>query len=346
MSVNEMRAFSKEQNVPFRSVLSSLCSSSATAYRTLDLTPKKVPTSEFEWAAKPTQSHPRALKKQEISQVLSVLNSDEFVDKAPKAIFNQLLDQGRYLCSSRTMYRILASENPVRERRKVARARNFAAPELLATGPNQVWSWDISKLRGQEKWTYFYLYVVMDIFSRKIVGWSIFLQETGILAETVISKAAESENIKPGQLTIHSDRGGPMRSKTLSELFSDLCISKSFSRPHVSNDNPYSEAMFKTVKYMPTFPERFGTLQEARRFMRYFVEWYNSSHMHSGIEYFTPDSVHNGQHVEIKNRRDAVLAEAFLRTPHRFAKGIPSANSAPKSVWINKPKNEEQVMVG
>ena len=278
--------------------------------------------------------------------MVKVLNSEEFVDKAPKAIVSTLLDQGVYHCSARTMYRILGAQGAVVERRHVARSRSYATPELLATGANQVWSWDISKLRGPAKWSYFYLYVVMDIYSRKIVGWSVYLQETGLLAEALISKAAEDEMIKPGQLTIHSDRGGPMRSKTLSELFSDLCISKSFSRPHVSNDNPYSESMFKTIKYMPSFPERFGSLQEARQFMRKFVRWYNEEHQHSGLEYYTPNDVHIGNHWAKKQKRDSVLAEAYLRNPNRFVRGTPSAKLAPDSVWINKPIVEEQAMAG
>jgi putative transposase len=337
-----MLSFAKEEEIPFRVLLSSLGCSPATAYRALkpQVAPEQTPHNQ------PEAAHPRALSPSEVDEVVKVLNCEEFVDKAPRAIFNTLLDRGVYHCSARTMYRILDSQGAVAERRQVARARNFTTPELLATGPNQVWSWDISKLRGPAKWSYFYLYVVIDIFSRRIVGWSVYLQETGLLAETLISKAAEDEKIKPGQLTIHSDRGGPMRSKTLAELFSDLCISKSFSRPHVSNDNPFSEAMFKTIKYMPTFPDRFGTLQEARGFIGKFVKWYNTEHRHSGLEYYTPNDVHTGAHVEKKKTRDAVLSEAYSRHPGRFVKGTPTANSAPTAVWINKPKGQEEVMAG
>jgi putative transposase len=323
-------------------LLGSLGESTATAYRSL-----KPKVSKEETAPKkPFGAHPRALSPLEVGEVVKVLNCEEFVDKAPKAIFNTLLDRGIYLCSARTMYRILSAQGAVAERRQVARARSFATPELLATGPNQVWSWDISKLRGSAKWSYFYLYVILDIFSRKIVGWDVYLQETGVLAETLISRAAEDEQIKPGQLAIHSDRGGPMRSKTLAELFSDLCISKSFSRPHVSNDNPFSEAAFKTIKYMPTFPDRFNSLQEARGFMGKFVKWYNQEHMHSGIEYYTPNDVHTGAHVLKKQKRDLVLAEAYARNSNRFVKGKPTSNPAPQAVWINKPKVEEVAMTG
>ena len=337
-----MLGIAKAEGIPFRVLLNSLGSSPATAYRSLKPKPELNETAPKQASAK----HPRALSQLEVDEVVKVLNNEEFVDKSPRAIFNTLLDRGVFHCSVSTMYRILAAQGATAERRQIARARSFATPELLATGPNQVWSWDISKLRSSEKWSYFYLYVVMDIFSRKIVGWAVYLQETGVLAETLISKAAEDEKIKPGQLTIHSDRGGPMRSKTLAELFSDLCISKSFSRPHVSNDNPYSESMFKTIKYMPTFPDRFGSLQEARDFMRTFVKWYNDDHKHSGLEYYTPNDVHTGAHIEKKQNRDAVLANAYSRNPNRFVKGASRAASAPEAVWINKPKVENQAMVG
>jgi putative transposase len=337
-----MRGIAKDGDIPLRALLGSLGVSHATAYRSLKL--KAAPQEVV--PKKSAATHPRALSPLEVNEVVKVLNCEEFVDKAPKAIFNTLLDRGDYHCSVRTMYRILSAQGAVAERRQVARTRSFATPELLATEPNQVWSWDISKLRSSAKWSYYYLYVVMDIFSRKIVGWSVHLQETGLLAESLILRAAEDEKIKQSQLTIHSDRGGPMRSKTLAELFSDLCISKSFSRPHVSNDNPYSESMFKTIKYMPSFPDRFGSLQEARRFMRKFIRWYNAEHRHSGLEYYTPNDVHTGSHVEKKQKRDSVLADAYSRNPSRFVKGTPSAKLAPDSVWINKPKEEEQTMAG
>ncbi len=342
LNAEEMLSFAKEEEIPFRVLLSSLGCSPETAYRAL--TSKAAP--EQTPRAQPEAAHLRALSPSEIDEVVKILNCEEFVDKAPRAIFNTLLDRGVYHCSARTMYRILDSRGAVAERRKVARACNFATPELLAMGPNQVWSWDISKLRGPEKWSYFYLYVVIDIFSRKIVGWAVYLKETGVLAETLISKATEDEKIEPGHLTIHSDRGGPMRSKTLTELFSDLCISKSFSRPHVSNDNPFSEAMLTTIKYMPTFPDRFGSLQEARGFIGKFVKWYNTEHRHSGLEYYTPNDVHTGAHVEKKKKRDAALLEAYSKHPGRFVKGMPTASSAPSAVWINKPKGQEEAMAG
>jgi putative transposase len=340
VSAQELLDVARKEEIPFQALLASLGRSRATAYRAL----KPIVLIETDSQKCSRAAHPRALSPLEVEEVVKVLNSEKFVDKAPRAIFNVLLDQGVFMCSVRTMYRILEAQGAVAERRQVARSRSFSAPELLATGPNQVWSWDISKLRAASKWTYFYLYVVMDIFSRKIVGWAVYLQEAGMLAEALISKAAREEEIKPGQLTIHSDRGGPMRSKSLAELFSDLSISKSFSRPHVSNDNPFSEAMFKTIKYMPTFPDRFGSVQEARSFMSKFVKWYNEEHRHSGLEYYTPDDVHTGSHVEKKQNRDSVLAEAYLRNPIRFVKGTPSASLAPEAVWINKPKMEEQAM--
>jgi putative transposase len=256
-----MRSIAKDEEIPFRALLVSIGVSHATAYRSLK--PKAAPQEVV--PKRSVATHPRALSPLEVNEVVKVLNCDEFVDKAPKAIFNTLLDRGDYHCSVRTMYRILSAQGAVAERRQVARNRSFATPELLATEPNQVWSWDISKLRGSAKWSYFYLYLVMDIFSRKIVGWSVHLQETGLLAVALISKAAEDEKIKQGQLTIHSDRGGPMRSKTLAELFSDLCISKSFSRPHVSNDNPYPHSsLLKRIK----------NGQRSRMY-----EWYSKFHL-------------------------------------------------------------------
>jgi putative transposase len=252
--------------------------------------------------------HQRALSDEERLNILEAMRSDKYVDKSPRAIFYMLLDKGTFLCSISTMYRLLRSVGEVQERRKQARSKSFATPELLATQTNDVWTWDITKLRGQRKWEYFYLYVVMDIFSRKIVGHAVYNQELGTLAKEVISRAIDDEQLVERTPTIHSDRGAPMRSKVLSEFFSDLGISKSFSRPQVSNDNPFSEAGFRTLKYMPNFPDRFGTIQESREFMSKFVYWYNNEHMHSGIGFYTPQSVHCGKANEIKYFRDKILA--------------------------------------
>lgn len=285
--------------------------------------------------------HSRSLREEERCEILRILHSERFIDKAPKVIVAALLDDGAYLCSASTMYRILRNENEVFERRKVARSHKYVCPELLAEKPNQVWSWDISKLRGPVKWTYFYLYVVLDIFSRKCVGWAVYMSETGQLAENLLSTTIKNEKIIAGQLTVHSDRGGPMKSKTVSELFTDLQVSKSFSRPHVSNDNPYSEAAFKTAKYMPTYPDRFGSVQDARRYFRSFFDWYNKEHLHSGIEYYTPNDLHTGAHLDKKILRDHVLQKAWQLNPGRFSRGKPVSKAAPKAAWINKPKTKE-----
>ena len=285
--------------------------------------------------------HHRSLTQEERTEILTVLHSTKFIDRAPKVIVAALLDQGKYLCSASTMYRILRLEKEVFERRRVARSKSFACPELLATRPNEVWSWDISKLRGPAKWSYFYLYVVLDIFSRKVVGWAVYVKETGQLAENFLSSTLRVEKIVPGQLTVHSDRGGPMKSKTVAELFTDLQVSKSFSRPHVSNDNPYSEAAFKTAKYMPEYPDRLGCIQDARSYFRKFFDWYNNEHMHSGLEYYTPEDVHSGNHIEKKIQRDLVLKSAWEKNKNRFTKGKPESKTAPQAVWINKPKVKE-----
>lgn len=294
----------------------------------------------------PRKPHPRSITALERTEILDLLHSPKFIDRAPKVVVAALLDEGKYICSASTMYRILRSEKEVFERRKVARSKTFACPELLAEKPNEVWSWDISKLRGATKWSYFYLYVILDIFSRKAVGWAVYLRETGTLAENFLASTLEFEQITPGQLTIHSDRGGPMRSKTVAELFTDLQVSKSFSRPHVSNDNPYSEAAFKTAKYMPEYPDRFGSIQDARTYFRKFFDWYNNEHMHSGLEYYTPEDVHTGAHIVKKSQRDLVLNTAWEKNPNRFVKGKPVSKSAPLAAWINKPKNEEVNVAG
>jgi putative transposase len=294
----------------------------------------------------PRKCHPRALNSEERNSVLEVLHSNKYVDRAPKVIVAGLLDEGKYLCSASTMYRILRAEKEVSERRRLARSKTYTRPELLAQRPNQVWSWDISKLRGPEKWSYFYLYAVLDIFSRKVVGWAVYIQETGRLAENLLASTCSAEKITAGQLTIHSDRGSPMRSKTVAELFSDLQVSKSFSRPHVSNDNPDIESAFKTAKYMPEYPDRFGCIEDARCYFRKFFNWYNNEHLHSGIEYYTPEDVHNGRHLEKKIQRDMVLQRAWDENPNRFTKGKPVSKSAPIAAWINKPMREEVTMGG
>ena len=285
---------------------------------------------------KPYTSH-RGLSEAEHKNVIEILHSPKYVDKAPATVVASLLDEGIYICSVRTMYRILAGLIETRERRSVARRPPYSKPELLASGPNQVWSWDITKLKTFEKWTYFYLYVLMDVFSRYVVGYLVAATESANLARAMIEESCEKQNILRNTLTIHSDRGSPMKSKTVDMLYSDLGIIKSFSRPSVSDDNPFSEAQFKTLKYCPLFPAKVGNLIEARVLARTLVSWYNQEHKHSGIAYYTPEQVHYGRHRELHDIRARTLREAYDRHPERF-KSMPSPATVPKQVWINPPK--------
>lgn len=288
--------------------------------------------------AKP-RANPRALSGEEKTEVLDVLHEERFADLAPAAVYATLLDEEKYLCSIRTMYRILAENAEVRERRDQLRHPKYAAPELLATRPNELWSWDITKLRGPTKWSYFYLYVVMDVYSRKVVGWMIAHRESSALAKRLFEACYEREGIQPGQLTIHADRGSSMTSKPIAFLFADLGITKTHSRPHVSNDNPYSEAAFKTVKYRPDYPERFGSIEDARGYFGDLFHWYNEEHRHSGINLLTPSDVHDGRAEERLRARAAVLAAAYAARPERFVHGLPTPGEVPAAVWINKPSS-------
>jgi putative transposase len=278
------------------------------------------------------------LNAQERQEVLDVLHTDRFVDRAPAEIYASLLDEGTYLCSIRTMYRILAQSAEVRERRNQLRHPHYKAPELLATAPNQVWSWDITKLLGPVKWSYLYLYVILDIFSRYVVGWMIAHRESAALAERLIRETCAKQEIEPGQLTIHADRGSSMTSKPVALLLADLGITKTHSRPYVSDDNPYSESQFKTLKYNSRFPERFGSIQDARAFCQEFFPWYNTEHRHSGIGLLTPEMVHFGKAELVTSRRELVLATAFSSHPERFVRGGPRPPQPPQAAWINKPK--------
>lgn len=282
----------------------------------------------------------RALSVQERGDVLDVLHSPRFVDKPPVEIYAELLDEGRYVCSVRTMYRVLSEEKEVRERRNQLRHPNYKKPELLATGPNQVWSWDITKLLGPAKWTYFYLYVILDIFSRYVVGWLLASRENAQLAKRLIHETVQKQRIDPNQLTIHSDRGPAMKSHTVAQLLATLGVVKSHSRPHVSNDNPFSESQFKTLKYRPDFPERFGSQEDAHTFCRGFFHWYNHEHYHSGIGLLTPAMVHHGQASEILATRQRVLDAAYDAHPERFVNKRPSPPALPDKVWINPPRPE------
>lgn len=282
--------------------------------------------------------HPRALTVGERQEVLGVLNSERFWDQAPGEVYAGLLDEGTYLCSERTMYRLLAANRQLRERRDQIRHIRYQAPELLATRPNEVWSWDITKLLGPEKWTYFYLYVLLDIFSRYVVGWMLAYRESAELARKLIGETLERQGIFPGTLTIHGDRGAPMTSKTVAFLLAELGVTKTHSRPYVSNDNPYSESQFKTMKYRPEFPERFGGYHDAHRFCTEFFPWYNDEHHHSGLGYFTPYEVHYDLAEKRRGQRCAVLEKAYEKYPQRFVRGLPLPARLPTAVWINKPR--------
>ena len=283
---------------------------------------------------------PRALDPGERQAVLKVLHAPRFVDQAPAEVFATLLDEKEYLCSERTMYRILVENREVQERRAQLRHPAYAAPQLLATRPNELWSWDITKLLGPAKWTYYYLYVILDVFSRYTVGWMVAYREAAVLAERLIRETCTRQGIEPGQLTLHADRGSSMKSKPVALLLSDLGVTKTHSRPHVSNDNPYSEAQFKTLKYRPSFPERFGSIEHSRAHCVDFFTWYNNEHHHTGLGLLTPRDVHYGLAEEKTRTRATVLHKAYAKHPERFPHGVPQPPVVPKEVWINKPRIE------
>jgi putative transposase len=286
-------------------------------------------------AARP--SPPRALAPSERHVVLDTLHTERFIDQAPAQVHATLLDEGTYLCSPRTMYRILDGAQEIKERRAQVRRPHYVKPELLATQPNALWSWDITKLLGPSKWTYFYLYVILDVFSRYVVGWMVAPRESAALAERLIEDTCAKQRIAPGQLTLHADRGSSMRSKPVALLLADLGVVKTHSRPHVSNDNPFSEAQFKTLKYCPAFPERFGALEDARAFGQVFFPWYNNEHHHSGLGYLTPAVVHYGVAEGVRAHRTRVLTAAYAAHPERFVNGTPQPAALPQAVWINPP---------
>ena len=283
----------------------------------------------------------RALNPQERTHIIEVLNSEGFVDASPRQIWAKQLDEGTYLCSWRSMYRILKANDQVRERRNQLTHPTYQKPELLANGPNQLWSWDITKLRGPAKWTYFYLYVLMDVFSRFVVGWMVANRESATFAQELILQSCQNQEVDPQQLTIHSDRGGPMIAKNLALLLSDLGVTKSHSRPHVPDDNPYSEAQFKTMKYRPDYPDRFGALEDSRSWARRFFSWYNFEHYHTGLGLMLPAMVHYGHTDQIQQARQRVLEGAFAAHPERFVRGVCTPPMVPDAVWINKPKNQD-----
>src|SRR5213594_767153 len=286
-------------------------------------------------AAPPRRPSPRALSAGERGAVLALLHEPRFVDHAPAEVYARLLDAGQYVCSERTMYRLLAEHAEVRERRDQLRHPVYAAPELLARRPNELWSWDITKLLGPAKWTYFYLYVMLDVFSRYVVGWMVSQGENATLAEQFIRETCARQGIGREQLTVHADRGPAMTSKPVALLLADLGVTKTHSRPHVSNDNPCSEAQFKTLKYRPDFPERFGSIEDGRAFGQTFFRWYNREHRHSGLGFLTPAVVHFGEAATVRAHRQHVLASAYAAHPERFVNGRPQLADLPQAVWIN-----------
>lgn len=290
--------------------------------------------------SKPRPPPARKLSPQEREAVLEELHAERFVDCSPAQIWATLLDEGRYLASERTMYRILDAEGETRERRDQLVHPPYTKPELLAERPNELWSWDITKLLGPAKWTYFYLYVILDVFSRYVVGWTIQHRESASVAKQLIAQAIAQQGVTPGQLTIHADRGSSMRSKPVAFLLADLGVTKTHSRPYTSTDNPYSEAQFKTLKYRPGFPDRFGSIEDSRAFGRPFFHWYNHVHRHSGIGLMTPAIVHYGRALELRDHRARVLAAAHEANPERFVHGVPQPPRLPTAAWINQPTED------
>jgi putative transposase len=314
------------------------------ACRALGAAPATIYRQRHPRAPRPRQPRPlpaRALSAREREAVLAELHSPRFVDCSPAQVWATLLDEGRYLASERTMYRLLAANGELRERRDQLSHPAYAKPELLAERPNELWSWDISKLKGPAKWTCFYLYVILDVFSRYCVGWTVQQRESASVAEALIAQAVEQQGIAPGTLTVHADRGSSMTSKPVALLLADLGVTKTHSRPYTSTDNPYSEAQFRTLKYRPGFPARFDSIEQARAFCREFFDWYNRQHRHSGIGLMTPAAVHYGRAEALHADRARVLATAYAATPERFVCGAPQPPTLPSAAWINKPTAQE-----
>ena len=307
----------------------------ATIYRARNPPPPRQP--------RPRQPPARALSDVEREAVLAELHSERFVDSSPAQVWATLLDEGRYLASERTMYRLLAARHgEVRERRNVLDHPAYAAPELLAQRPNEVYSWDITKLKGPANWTYYYLYVILDVYSRYAVGWTVQHRESGQVAKDLIAQVCEQQNIARGQLTVHADRGSSMTSKPVAFLLADLGVTKTHNRPYTSTDNPYSEAQFKTLKYRPEFPARFDSIQHARAHCRTFFDHYNHQHRHSGIGLMTPATVHYGRADAVHTERTRVLDAAYAATPERFVRRPPTPPPVPTAAWINKPNTTEE----
>ena len=338
IAVNEVR-----DTLGVREACTALGLPRATWYRARTRVSRATPGSDDH--TRPSVVSPRALQPAERILVLDQLNSERFADLAVPQVHSTLLDEGSYLCSQRTMYRILKNAGQVRERRDQLRHPVYTKPELLASVPNQLWSWDITKLKGPSTWNHFQLYVILDVYSRYVVGWMVEDCDNANLAEEFIAETMRKQNIDPGQLTIHADRGSSMTSKAVAFLLADLGVTKTHSRPHVSNDNPYSEAHFKTLKYRPQLPERFGSIQHARDFCRRFFDWYNHQHRHSGIAMMAPVDVHCGRVEEIVAQRAGVLHNAHRLHPERFVRGAPAPQRRPQPAWINPPAPATEAVV-
>jgi len=285
---------------------------------------------------------PRALQAAERQQVLDTLHDERFWDTAPASVYATLLDEGSYLCSPSTMYRLLRAQGETGDRRRHATHPARVKPELVATAPNQCWSWDITKLAGPAKWTWYYLYVLLDIYSRYVVGWMVAHREAAALAERLLAEAITAQGVEPAQLAVHADRGTSMTSKPVAMLLADLGVTRSHSRPHVPDDNPYSESQFKTLKHHPSFPDRFGCIQDARAFCQGFFGWYNHEHRHSGIALLTPADVHHGRASQVITARAAVLDGAYAKHPERFVRKPPQPPRLSEAVWINKPVDPKE----
>ena len=308
----------------------ALCMSRSRYYRAQK--PKPEPT--------PRPRPARALSDDERAKVLATLDSDAFMDKAPAQVFAKLLEDGEYLCSVRTMYRVLAANDQVRERRAQRQQPTYTKPQLVATAPNQVWTGDITKLPGPTKGTYFALYVILDLYSRYIVGWQVALRESAAVYQDLVKACCKDQGVVPEQLTIHSDRGSPMTAKSTALLYVDLGIAKSHSRPYTSNDNPYSEANFRTLKYRPDMPDQLGSVEHARQVVNALVDWYNDDHYHVGLALMHPADVHFGRTADIIAARQRVLDAAHAAHPERFVTGRPIQKAPPPAAWINPPATE------
>ncbi len=300
---------------------------------------QKVAGSQIQVKPKSRPTPQQALSEAEKAEVRTVLNSVRFADESPREVYATLLDEGRYLCHWRTMYRVLAEHEEVRERRNQRQHPQNAKPQLLASKPNELWSWDITLLKGPTRRLFYYLYVILDVYSRFVVGWLVAQGESSEVAEILITATCDKQNIRRDQLTLHADRGSAMRAKTVAQMLADLGVTRTHSRPYTPNDNPYSEAQFKTMKYRPDYPDRFEGLDQARSWARAFFPWYNYEHHHTGLGLMTPAVVHHEQVDEVRAKRQRVLDAAYVAHPERFVKGRPIAPNAPDQAWINPPQS-------